>query len=153
MASRQLQNLLQAFLTVSMFKLVNASVTLAFSSSLVLYRILLVPHSTVPHTWWSSRKKNVFIASSSLVITPNIMMWIGCLFFISIGISCGDRASQQLFLSSPSDPGRNFSHPRKTKTCSFVGDAWVCHKSLQCSLSSCPLWSVIKICPFSSEKY
>ena len=43
-------NLLQVFLTVSMFKLVHAVVILAFSSSLMLHGVLLVSCSTVPHT-------------------------------------------------------------------------------------------------------
>ena len=53
-------------------------------------------------------------------------------------------------MSSASDPSRNFSHLRKTKACSVGGDAWVCSKALQHSLSFCPTWPMIKIGPFSS---
>ena len=42
MTSSRLQNLWQAFLTVSLFKLVNATVIFAFSSAFVLHRVLLV---------------------------------------------------------------------------------------------------------------
>ena len=37
------------------------------------------------------------ITSPSLVTTPNTMKWTGCLVFITISKSCGDRASQWLF--------------------------------------------------------
>ena len=46
---RQLCNLLKAFPTVSLFKLVNAAVIFAFSSSLESHTVLLVSCSTVPH--------------------------------------------------------------------------------------------------------
>ena len=49
-ASRWIQNLLQAFPMISLFKLVNAAIILPFSSSLVLQRVLLVSRSTMPHT-------------------------------------------------------------------------------------------------------
>ena len=48
-ASRQLWSLLQAFLTLSLFKLVNAAVILAFSSFLALLGVFLVSHSTLSH--------------------------------------------------------------------------------------------------------
>ena len=82
------------------------------------------------------------ITSPSLVNSPNTMMCIGGLVFITICTSWGDNSS--------SDPGRNFSHLRKDKACLVGWDAWVCSKALHCSLLSCPSWPVIKIDLFSS---
>ena len=49
-ASWRLQNLLQAFPTISLFKLVNAAVVLTFSLSLVLLGFFLVPHLNTLNT-------------------------------------------------------------------------------------------------------
>ena len=53
-------------------------------------------------------------------------------------------------MSSPSDPGRNLFHWRKSKKYSVLQDDFVCSKALQCGLSSCHSWVFIKIGPFSS---
>ena len=55
------------------------------------------------------------ITSPSLVNSPNTMMCIGGLVFITICTSCG--------VNSSSDPGRNFSHLRKDKACLVGWDA------------------------------
>ncbi len=49
-ASRRLQNLLKAFPTITLLKLVNAVIIIAFRSSLELHRFLLVSHSITPLT-------------------------------------------------------------------------------------------------------
>ena len=94
-------------------------------------------------TW--SGKMDEGMTSLLLVTTSNPMKWTGYLIFITIGISCGDKATS-CFVSSPFDPGRIFL---------VGGDAWVYWKALHCGLSSCPSWPVIKNCPFLilDEKY
>ena len=46
------------------------------------------------------------------------------------------------FVSSPSDPSRDFSHMRKDKACSVGEDAWVYSKVLWHGISS-SLWSIL----------
>ena len=85
------------------------------------------------------------ITSPSLVTTVNPMMWTGGLVFINIGISCGNRVSQRLFLEFTNWSWQKFSYQRKPTVCSDREDGWVCWKGLQRDISSCPLWLVIKI--------
>ena len=48
--SRRLQNSLHVLPTISLLKMVDAVVILAFSSRLALHKVLLVSCSTTPHT-------------------------------------------------------------------------------------------------------
>ena len=62
----------------------------------------------------------------------------------------GTEQANDDFVGSPSYPGRNISHLRKTKACLVGVEAWVCSKALLCDLSTCPSWPVIKIDTFFS---
>ena len=112
MASSRLWNQLHAFSTISLFKLVNAAVTIVSNSSFRLHRVLLVSRTTSLHTiwrgmWWDVRGDvtEIFwracvpwcrvllpdIVSSSghphdpgAQLTPDIWCWSSCWVWVNV---------------------------------------------------------------------
>ena len=95
-------------------------------------------------TWEDERGHYVTIASDHLKY--HNVYWVFSSLLVHL---VGTKQTNGCFLSSPCDPGRNFSHMWKIKACS-VGDGWVCSKALKRGLSFRFSWPVIKICLFSS---
>ena len=74
-ASKRLRRLLQAFLTISLFKFVNVIVFLTFISTFVLRRVFFISRSNGPHTWLSRELPSIWLQKFS----PAYLAWCNVL--------------------------------------------------------------------------